>query len=186
MIVTPDTAKQLGANVGWIGGMLLEEMVEEQRSVRVIARNSTTAVWDTPIVLRIDVKNRAHRLRYAVVVDPQSGQLDAFDWLLDVDPSGTTMVLRDRLQWLAPNTMVDCRLFVDKSEYFLGIPSDEAFACLSIPRGQVQFNINQPQIAALLTRRQYGEEETKLLATTLRRLVERGQAALQADDTRAK
>lgn len=186
VIVSPDTAKKLGADLGWIGGALLKEMYEEQQTVRVIARTAATAVWDTPIVLRLDGKNRSLQLRYAVVVDPQSGRLDAFAWLLDVESSGAGLELRDRLQWLAPNTQIDCRLFVDKSEYFLGIPSDEAFACLSIPRGQVQFNMNQPQIAALLTRRQYNKEETELLATTLRRLVQRGQAALQANQTRAK
>ena len=53
---------------------------------------------------------------------------------------------------MIPNPVIDCQLYVDKSEYSWGIPSDNAFACLKIPQGRLQFAISNQQLATLLVK----------------------------------
>jgi hypothetical protein len=73
VIVSPESARQLGANVGFLGGILLNEMYKKQRSVTVVMRSETCAVYDTPIAIRLDNKNRSLVLRYGVLVDRIKG-----------------------------------------------------------------------------------------------------------------
>ena len=152
VIVSPDTAKRLGADPGFLGGMVLSEMYNEQQAVEVVFRSETAAMWDTPIVIRKAGVNRSHVLRYAAVVDAKTGLLDAFCWLIDITASRGYQGVSGNVQWLAPSTMVDCRLFVDKSEYTLGIPGDNAFACLAMPQGRVRFAVQDEAFLRLLAK----------------------------------
>jgi len=176
-IVSPDTTGRLGANVGFLAGIVLSEMYDKQRSVEVVLRSETCAVYDTPIVIRMGDKNRSLVLRYGVVVDLQSGQLDTLCWLIDVDEDGRYLGLSGNMQWLAANKVMDCPLYVDKSEYTLGLPSDNAFACLKIPQGRVQFAVNDRTLATLLTNKRWTQSEAPAVDAGLRDVLRRGQAA---------
>jgi hypothetical protein len=183
-IVSPDTTSRLGANVGFLGGILLGEMHDKQRTVEVVLRSETTAVYDTPIVIRLDDKNRTLVLRYGILVDPPSGRLESLCWLIDVDDQQRYLRLVGNMQWLAADKVMDCQLYVDKSQYTLGVPSDNAFACLKIPQGRVQFAINDPQLARLLIKKRWSREEAPAVDAALRDILRRGGASEQKTSAR--
>jgi hypothetical protein len=154
-------------------------MYDKQRTVEIVLRSETTAVYDTPIVIRLNDENRTLVLRYGILVDPQSGRLDSLCWLIDVDDQQRYLRLVGNMQWLAANKVMDCQLYVDKSQYTLGVPSDNAFACLKIPQGRVQFAINDQQLARLLIKKRWTREEAPAVDAGLRDILRRGQASEQ-------
>lgn len=161
--ITPETQKQLGANLGILEGVLLREFVKQQKTVAFIARGANLAVFDTPIVLRVGGANGSNVekvLRYAVVVDPQTGRLDTFCWTIGLEAGKLTQV-EGAMQWLPPNHTIQCNLWVDKGEInFVGVPSKKAFACISIPQGQFQIRVDRtPGAVALLSKPQYTEKD---------------------------
>jgi hypothetical protein len=101
-----------------------------------------------------------------------------------VDGVGRYVRLTGNLQWLAPNTMFDCRLYVDKSEFTLGIPSDNAFACLEVPPGRMQFAVNDPQLATVLTAQRWSPNDAPSVDASLRDAVRRGRAAVSGGGAR--
>lgn len=176
VIISPDTAARFGARVGFQGGILLKEMYKEQQTVRIILRSPECAVYDTPIVLRRGDVNGTHVLRYAVVVDAATGELNTLAWLIDIDRAGEYRGLAGHLQWLPPNMQFDCQLYVDSSEYFLGIPNDRAFACLRIPPGKMQVSIPD-KYKALLAQPQWTASEATTVELLLRKAIATAAAA---------
>jgi hypothetical protein len=171
-IVSPDTAP-----VGFLAGILLSQMYEEQQTVAIVLRSETTAVYDTPIAIRTGGKNRMLVLRYAVLVAGPTGELDTLAWLLDVDDAGRYLGLSGHVQWLKPNLAFDCRLYVDKSEYSWGIPSNVAFACLKVPPGQLQLAIKPGPLTALLAKRRWTLAEAPTVDAGLRDVLRQARAA---------
>src|SRR5262249_554407 len=51
MVLSPDTHRKLGANLGLIGGTVFNKAFEKQQDLRVIARSPTLAVIDAPVAL---------------------------------------------------------------------------------------------------------------------------------------
>jgi hypothetical protein len=178
VIVSPDTA-----DIGFLAGILLDEMYEQQTSVEIILRSATTAIYDTPIAIRVDNKNRMLVLRYAVLVDEHTGQLDTLAWLIDVDANGRYLGLSGYLQWLKPDLSFDCRLYVDKSEYSWGIPSDVAYACLKTPPGRLQLSVKQGPLTTLIAKQRWTLAEAPTVDAGLRDVLNQARAA---DHTPAK
>jgi hypothetical protein len=178
VIVSPDTA-----DVGFLAGILLDEMYEQQKSVEIILRSATTAIYDTPIAIRINNKNRMLVLRYAVLVDEHTGQLDTLAWLIDVDAAGRYLGLSGHLQWLKPNLSFDCRLYVDKSEYSWGIPSDVAYACLKPTPGRLQLSVKKGPLTTLIAKERWTLAEAPTVDAGLRDVLKQARAA---DQTAAK
>ena len=176
-IISPSTASRLGARVGFQGGILLREMYDEQQTVQILLRSPTCAVYDTPIVLRVGQKNDSEVLRYGVMVNAETGQLDVLAWLVDINGRGDYLQLSGHLQWLPPNLLLDCRLHVDASEYFLGIPNDRAFACLSIPRGRVQLSVVDQSFENLLTKQRWTVEEATSMEALLHKAIQQAGVA---------
>jgi hypothetical protein len=170
-IVSPDTA-----DVGFLAGILLDEMYQQQKSVEIVLRSATTAVYDTPIAIRVGNKNRMLVLRYAILVDEHTGQLDTLAWLIDVD-DGRYLGLSGYLQWLKPYLSFDCRLYVDKSEYSWGIPSDVAYACLKTPPGRLQLSVKQGPLTTLIAKERWTLAEAPTVDAGLRDVLKQARAA---------
>ena len=168
IIVSPSTVKAQRAGVGFLGRILLHEMYSEQSSVEVIMRSETTAIYDTPIIVRLNNQNRDLVLRYAVFVDPTNGQLDTLAWLIDVDNMRRYQGLSSQVQWLPANMLMDCQLHVDASEYFLGVPSKKAFASVEIPQGRVQLGVTNQAFADLLVQQAWNQREAAAVEAGLR------------------
>jgi hypothetical protein len=156
MVLSPDTHRKLGANLGLIGGVVFSKAYEKQQDVRVIARSATLAVLDAPVAL---VRNNQHRrviYRYVLLLDPRSGRLETLLWLIDRDEQGRYVGPQSPIEWLAPNLLEDAALHVDAGEFTLGVPSDIAFATMRLPPGQRQLTFPndlkgvaaQPQLTA--------------------------------------
>lgn len=177
VVITPDTQAKLGAGLGFLEKMLLKEFVKEQSTVTFVGRSENFAVFDTPIVLRVDNSNQLKVLRYAVVVDSGSGELNTFCWPIHLN-DGRYVGVAGPMQWLPPNHVIQCKLWVDASEIRFGIPTKEAFGCLSVPPGQVEINL-PPQVADVLCAERFTVDSIKQAEAVLRRAIPQAQAALQ-------
>ena len=142
-VVSPDTHKKLGADLGFFEGFLLKEMCKRQAKVGLVGYQPTTGIIDVPAAVRWRGQNQMMIVRYALLVDSKTGQLDSFVWLVDPDKAVTKSVVSN-IQWLATNCVDHCVLHVDSRQYRFGtIPSDTAYAALSIPRGQQQLRVTE-------------------------------------------
>lgn len=142
VILSPTTARKLGANPGIIGYAVLVTAYNRQKDCRLAGRTRTMAVMDTPTTLRHNDENKTMKLRYALLVDPQTGKLASLVWSIDLDPKGNYQEALGPIEHLASNTFDPCILHVDKKELSaLGLPSERAFAALSVPKGITRFHI---------------------------------------------
>lgn len=179
VIISPTTYDRLGARIGFRGKILLKEMYNEQRTVEIVLRSDCCAVYDTPIVLRQNNKNGSSVLRYGVVIEPTTGRLETLAWLVNTGEVGDYRQLSGNMQLLPSDMHIDCRLYVDASEYFLGIPGKHAFACLKIPQGRAQIAVSDERYASLLAKQRWTEKEAIAVETLLQKAVERSVAAVR-------
>ncbi|QDS88643.1 hypothetical protein EC9_28340 [Rosistilla ulvae] len=142
MIISSDTQQQLGADLGFFARMVLKEFDAKQTQVQYKTISRHFFVVDTIGAFRWKNENRLLPLRYALVLQPQTGQLDTFCWLMDADATGVSTAAVGSIHWLPKSLVFAPQLHVDYSKYnFLGIPSDTAFCSTNIPPGQVTMNI---------------------------------------------
>jgi hypothetical protein len=138
IILSADKQASLGANFGFIERSILSQAHDKLRAVLVVARSDTMALFDAPNWLQRNGKHDNVILRYAVLVDPATGNLETLLWVIDRDGRGGYKGTDGLVEWLAPAKQDDCVLHVDANEFTLGIPSDRAFALERIPQGQKQ------------------------------------------------
>ncbi len=168
-IVDPDTHERLGANLGILGAQVLAEVHKKVQEIRLVAVSRTTAIYDTPAFMQ---KGRGHAevvLRYAVMVNEDTGQVDTLVWRIDRNGrtyEGTV----GPMEWLPPNKIMTTMMRVDLNEFTLGIPSDKAFAILKIPEGKKQLVIPEA-IRKIAGQDRLAVDEARLLDGKLRELV---------------
>ncbi len=168
-IVCPDTHKKLGADLGFFEGILLKEMCKRQTEVMLVGYRPTTGIIDVPAAVRWRGKNQMMIIRYALLVDSNTGELDSFVWLIEPDEADRQSVITD-IQWLARNCVDQCVLHVDAREYRFGaIPSDTAYAARSIPRGQQQLRVTE-STQSLLGKKQFSAADVTQVEQLLRSL----------------
>jgi len=137
MILTSDTQAKLGARLGFLEGQVLSGGGKQLEQIYCVARSRTMAILDAPSTLLRDKKHQQVMLRYAVLVDPQTGRLDTLLWLLDREDRDEDSGPLSPLQWLPPDKLEDCALDVDPDEFgLLGIPGPKAFAMERMPQGR--------------------------------------------------
>jgi hypothetical protein len=139
MIITPETQKRLGANLGLLARVALERGYERLSLVKVAARTDTMAVIDAPIMLLRQGKHRPVMLRYAVLVDPRTGSLEMMMWAISQDDQGAYEGLISGCEWLSTNVVETRLLHVDASEFTLGLITENALAMVHWPQGRMQF-----------------------------------------------
>lgn len=149
--VTSASAKQIGANLGLVGGMILSQSEQRLGTFQLVARSPTIALLDIPAIMLIEDKHRDMFMRYAVLVDERTGKLDALLWLLDPSKSDGYQLASGVMRRLHPNLVEDGKMHVDPQEFTAGIPGQRAFAVYGAPPGQ---NATIPdRIMPLLERR---------------------------------
>jgi len=137
MVLSGDTHEKLGAKLGFLDRMVLGGGEAQVKKIRYVARSRTMALIDCPSVLARNGKHTRVLLRYAVIVDPETGCLETLVWLLVPDEKGGYTGPVGPVQWLAQNMVEDCILRVDSGEFILGFPTEIAFAVERIPRGRI-------------------------------------------------
>jgi hypothetical protein len=135
-VVTPDTQKRLGANLGLLARVVLSTAQEMLAETTVVARSDTLMVFDSPSYLAVDGRHQAIALRYAVLVEERTGRLNTLVWVLGRQDGGRYTGPIGAALWLPPNLTDDCVLHVDGSEFSLGQPTEKAFAMTTPPKGK--------------------------------------------------
>lgn len=142
-ILTPDTQKQLGADLGLLARVVLRKSQEKLGEIAVVARSATFLVFDSPSFLVVGNKHKSIVLRYAILVDERSGRLDALVWPVGRDADGKYSEALGAIQWLPPSLADDCVLHIDGNEFSLGQPTEKAFAITEPPKGRKEIAITE-------------------------------------------
>ncbi len=82
-IITPETERRLGAGLGFVARVVLRTAQEKLAEIVVVARSDTLMVFDSPSLIVHEGKHKPIILRYAVLVDENSGRLNTLVWVLD-------------------------------------------------------------------------------------------------------
>jgi len=170
MILTSDTQAKLGARLGFLEGQVLSGGDKQLEQIHCVARSRTMAILDAPSTLLRDKKHQQVALRYAVLVDPQTGRLDTLLWLLDREDRDESAEPLSRLQWLAPDKLEDCALHVDPDDFFLGIPGEKAFAMERMPQGRQALELPE-ELTSVAARAEFTPASALALERGLRKLL---------------
>jgi hypothetical protein len=164
-----DGKNTLGADLGLFGKRILaeNEAILDKDAVQV-ARTDTMLVFDAQATMLFGKDHVKRVMRHAIVVDPDSGRLATFVWLLTRTPSGYAPS-EGVLQLLPPNMQEARLLHVLKDRFTLGIPSPDAFALVRIPQGtSVPYT---PQLQQVATTGSFTRENALALESALRAVV---------------
>lgn len=135
-IITSDSQRRLGANLGFFARQMLKTNEGQLASARLIAKSDTTFVFDTPTLI---LRNGAHTemvTRHFIWVDPRAGTCSTLVWLLDIS-RGVATVYDEAMRWFPQDVKEDRRVHVDGDQFLLGgIPTDKAFALEDLPPGK--------------------------------------------------
>jgi hypothetical protein len=136
VIITPDTQQRLGADLGLLARIVLSKAQEKLDDMVVVARSATFLVFDSPSFLAVEGQHKPIVLRYAVLVEEQTGRVNTLVWPVGRDADGNYGEPLGAIQWLPANLTEDCLLHIDGNEFCLGQPTERAFAITSPPKGQ--------------------------------------------------
>ena len=87
--------------------------------------------------------------RHAILVDPATGKVHTFVWLLTKTRDAYDFA--DKAMQMLPENMREARMLsVQRDKFVLGIPSADAFALWRIPQGkEVSYSAEMRNVAAL-------------------------------------
>jgi hypothetical protein len=135
VIITSQTQKELGADLGLVERMILSGVEEESGIVVQVGRSDTMAIIDVPVIMLAGQEHRDTVVRHVLVVDPEEGRLATVVWRIDVDATGAYRLAPGSARRLPPDLVEVYALHVDGSEVTAGIPSRRAYAGTRMPRG---------------------------------------------------
>jgi len=166
-ILTAETGRKLGGDLGLFGGEILNKGYEVQKKAVLVFSGASMALLDTPVWFRVGDENKLVRYRYAMLVDQLSGRMETILWRLGTDGVGTNF---EDAVWLKPDTVDVAELVVDKKKVNrLGIPADDAFAVDKMPGGRpVSIPADLQKLAA---QTRFTAEEAYALDVGLRKLL---------------
>jgi hypothetical protein len=131
-----DSKNTLGAELGLYGRRILTESEALlDKEVLQVARTGTLMVLDDLSTMLSGRDHLKMTLRHAILVDPDTGRLSTFVWLLSKTASGFEPAEKT-LQLLPPNMHEARLLHVLRDRFTVGIPSPDAFALVRIPQGR--------------------------------------------------
>lgn len=140
-IVTSETQKQLGGDLGLTGSMVLDGNVDALQKVEQVAREKRSMLIDAPAVMLYRGEHKEMVIRYLIWVSQKEGRVGAVVWLLDpldgeIPPDRDFDIVGKDVQFLPPNMREDRIMNVKGDRFLLGIPSKDAFALVRIPQGR--------------------------------------------------
>lgn len=136
VIITRDSHKRLGANLGMIGGSVFSGNEEALKDAKQVARYRHGMIMDAPTLMAVDDQHVLRRVRHFFWVSKATGELGTLIWAMDETPNGNYPVVGDNMQLLPPNMHEDRVMHVDGGQFTFGIPSKQAFALVRIPQGR--------------------------------------------------
>ncbi len=175
-IITPETQKSLGANLGLLPRIALERGYERLKTVKVAARTRTMAVIDGPAMMLRDGKHRPVVLRYAILVHPRTGALETTMWAISQDDQGAYEGMISPCEWLAPNQLEERLLHVDSTEFAFGLVTENAMAIVHLCKGRMQLAFT-PELKRIAEAPRLGPESTRALEKRLWELLRSASAS---------
>jgi hypothetical protein len=166
VVLSPDTARQFGADLGWIERTILDTGFKRQQHGVVVFHGPTLLLFDTPVPFRCGARHRLVTYRYALLADADTGRLDPLVWLRDADCQSP----RPPAEWLPPDLSYEPELRVDSQEFTLGVPSEVGLAVDRLPPGRAQLAL-PPELLPLAGQPRYTPESARQLEDELRRLL---------------
>lgn len=123
------------ARIDMIGRQVLAANGRHLSELRCIGMNQTMQV--------VDVDARFYRagrptpviMRHFIWVEASTGRCSSCVWLLKQQAHGSLEPTADPPRWVAEGTRDDRAIYVDASQFFLGMPTQDAFALLNLPPG---------------------------------------------------
>ncbi|NQU26022.1 MAG: hypothetical protein HQ567_32445 [Candidatus Nealsonbacteria bacterium] len=170
LTLTPDTQKELGADLGWMDRRVLIGGRDKFRKMRCVARSNTMALLDSPEILLHDGEHRPVILRYALLLDAATGRLDTLLWALNLDEQGNISDIISPIHRLPSSKVEACILHADPDKFVLGVPTAIAFAMTSIPEGK-QSLVCPASLKPLVTQSPPTPHAARQLQRWLRKLV---------------
>ena len=135
--ITGDTHQQLGADLGFIGGMVFAGNEEALKDTTQVARYRHGLVMDAPTQMLVNGKHMLQKVRHFFWVSSRTGDLGVLIWAMDDSGGGSYQALGSAMQLLPPNMHEDRVMHVDGKEFgIMGNPSKKAFALVRIPQGR--------------------------------------------------
>jgi len=152
VIVTPDTANRLGADLRMIERGILKGNEKDLNAITQIARTSRMIIFDAPTNMLMGDKHRKKILRYFVWASPASGKLGALVWMLGDQKQAHYAIESGNMQLLPGNYREDRAIHVTKGPLRSNIPTANRFALVQLPQGTpVSFSARMRSVAALRT-----------------------------------
>jgi hypothetical protein len=140
-----------GHELGFLGTKVFEQGEKVLATdFRQVARTRTMLVFDAHAYVLYNGKHSRMIIRHVVLVSPKAGRLTTFVWLLGSNGKKGYAIAEPSLQLLPEGLREDRVMSVDGQKFFLGIPSEGAFAVARIPQGiPVRYSQNLSTLAAV-------------------------------------
>ncbi len=134
-VVSGPTQQGLGASLNLVDRGVLAGGERELDRMRCIARSPSIMIIDAPTYMLHEGVHSKTTIRYAVLVDRNTGRLAVLVWPLAEDRTPGSG-LRGPLELIEPNRVRECPLHVKPEEFVFGLPVQEkSFAMTGLPPG---------------------------------------------------
>ena len=171
-IVSSRTHRALGADLGLLRATVLSQSEKQLNLTMRVARTPTMVVFDAPGYYAEKDRHVPIALRYHVLVDAATGQLNTVTWLLKIftKPPRYEFV-EGTVRLLKPSVVEESVLHVDANEFIVGVPKPSAFALSSLPPG-TELPMS-PSLRRLADRVRFSTEEVVTLERLLWQAIQR-------------
>jgi len=137
VLIDSENAARVGASLGFIQRQILSQNETRLADAKVVARTSTLVLFEVPGLMFVYGAHRDVMTRHLVWVESQTGRVTMAVWCLQKATESPIIQVTDHpLTLVAGGTMEDRKVHVDGESFFLGIPSERAFALESLPPGK--------------------------------------------------
>lgn len=170
VVITSDSHKRLGANLGFIGGSVFSGNEEALKDAMQLARYRHGLIMDAPTLMLVDRQHVMRTVRHFIWVSSKTGKLGTLVWAMNGNPAGAYQPVGPAMQLLPPNMQEQRDMHVDGGAFTLGIPSKTAFALVRVPQGRsVPFSEELRQAAGV---RQFDQQNYVRLLTLVSQAIQ--------------
>jgi hypothetical protein len=170
VIISGDTQRKLGANLGFLERLGLGRAESRLTQVEVVARSPTMILFDSPTQVFRDGRHVGGVMRNAVLVSETTGQLTALVWFVSISDRGEYSTAVKAFELMPMNRIEEYVLHIDGREFALGVITEKAIALNALPTGSKQFPIPDT-LVSLVGRKRFSREMAREVETQLRAIV---------------
>ena len=177
LTVIDPNAPPTAAGIDMFGRQVLAANGRHLAELRRIGANGTMQVIDVDSLFLRGGRHAPFIMRHFVWVEPASGRCSSCVWLLASTADGSLKPTADPPRWLQEGTRDDRAIHVDANQFFLGMPTKDAFALTDLPPGtDLIWSADLQQAAAAL---HYAEPDLSRLAAAINQALQPLRQAVQ-------